>query len=41
MTSGGVASGLHLALHLVERFVSAAAREARDVEMEISRVPGS
>ncbi len=41
VTSGGVTSGLHLGLHLVERLVSAEARRMRDDEMEVSGIPGA
>lgn len=39
-TSGGITSGLHLAMHLVERFAGADERRARDTEMEFTHIPG-
>ena len=39
VTGGGVTSGLHLAMHLVERFASADQRAARDAEMELTAIP--
>jgi transcriptional regulator GlxA family with amidase domain len=39
VTSGGITSGLHLGLHLVERLVSADARRRVEIEIELPNIP--
>ncbi len=39
VTSGGITSGLYLGLHLVERLVSADARHAVEIEIELPNIP--
>jgi transcriptional regulator GlxA family with amidase domain len=39
VTSGGVASGLFLGLHLVERLVGARARRRVEREIELAEIP--